>query len=308
MNKKLALIGAGVLAGSVLLMSSVYAGIGQAPGYEAYKSAVKSTAAVENATVRINVTVEDNGKPLIEAHSTMKTDSGQRGSVDMTVSSGGETQRVQVFHADGKAIIKSSGSDVYRILEASGEERDWSNRGEGDDPTHDAAFAAEAEKILDALVGNLKNDVVLKEAGDGKEISAQLEGSRIPSIVNAVGSLAIREGGRDHGAEPASAPADPFGLNFRSLKQCLPKLTQDIRIDAVHLRADVDADNRITNQTVEIRISGKDAQGVDHLVVVNLGMGFSDFNGTVPDAVDLTGKPTEIVEPSAERFDGWHKR
>ncbi|TVY01237.1 hypothetical protein [Cohnella terricola] len=307
MNKKLAMIGAGVVAGSVLLVSSVYAGIGKAPGYEAFKSAVKNTVAIENVTHRASLSIVDNGKMLIEANSTMKTGDGSRSSVDLTVQSGDEKQRIQVYGQEGTTVVKTSGSDVYRIIEKSGEKRDWRESKEGFGQ-HDPAFAQEAEKVLDALVGNLKNEVILQDQGDGKEISLRLEGSRIPTLVNAIGSLLIRESGRDRGGLPASTPADTFGVDLLSLKDSLPKLAQDIRIEAVNLDADVNADNRFSKQEAEIRVSGKDAQGASHDVVVKLGAGFSDYGSTVADVVDLTGKKTETVKPLSEDFGRWHKK
>ncbi|MFC4601185.1 hypothetical protein [Cohnella hongkongensis] len=300
MNKKLAMIGAGVVAGSVLLMSSVYAGVGSAPGYEAYKTAIKNTASIDNVTHTVKVSVEDNGKPVIQAASTVKTaGDGSSGNVEIRLPNG-ETQNLQFYRQDDRQILKSGESDVYRILETDNEFRNRFKKHEDEAKFHDPGFSREVEKVIDTLVGNLKNDVTLSKDGDMKEIALKLEGGRIPALANAIGSLLIRESGRDHGASPRANADNPLGIDLSSLKDGLPKLTEEIKIEAVILTADVDADDLLAEQTAEIRISGKDADGVKHDAVVKLEVGLSDINATTPDTVDLTGKQTVTVDVARE--------
>lgn len=299
MNKKLAMIGAGVVAGSVLLMSSVYAGVGSAPGYNAYKSAIKNTAKVDNVTDNIKLSVVDNGKVLIQVDSILKT--GKDDSTDsaaITLLTGDTKQSIQIFNQEDQDIIKTSNSDVYKIISADPEElAEHKKAMEEHRFEHDPAFTQEVEKVIDALVGNLKDYVTLEEDGAAKEIGLHLEGSQIPAIVNTVSSILIRESGKDHGEQqPELNPADTFGINVESIKDSLPKLAEDIKIESFSLDADVNADNLITNHTAEIQISGKDSQGTNHEVVVTLSVDSSDFNQTTPDTVDLTGKKVEHVE------------
>ena len=296
MNKKLAMIGAGVVAGSMLLMSSVYAGVGSASGYEAYKTAIKNTASIDNVTHTVKVSIEDNGKPVIQVASTMKSD-GERSSGSAEISlPGGETQSLEFFHQDDRQILKSGSSDVYRILETDNEFRNRFKHREDEAKLHDPGFSREVEKVIDTLVGNLKNDVTLSQEGETKEIALKLEGGRIPALANAIGSLLIRESGRDHPVSPRTNADNPLGIDLSSLKDGLPKLTEEIRIDAVILTADVNADDLLTEQTAEIRVSGKDADGVQHEAVVKLEASLSAFGATTPDTVDLTGKSTVTVD------------
>ncbi len=310
MNKKLAMIGAGVVAGSVLLMSSVYAGIGKAPGYEAFKSAVKNTAAVDNATKKVDVSIEDNGNVLFQVNAVVKTDRAtQASSAEINLLSDNAEQSIQMFNQEGKNIIHANQSDVYQIVNADAVDQELNKQHSNRMEQHGPAFAEEAENVIDALVGNLKDYVTLKEDGASKEIGLQLTGSQIPAIVNTVGSLLIRESGRHHGEEPELNPADTFGVNVQSIKDSLPKLAEDIKIETVSLETDVNADNLITSYDAEIRISGKDDQGNDHAVVVKLNLGLTDFNSSTPDTVDLAGKQTINVESfQGKGFQGWHKQ
>jgi hypothetical protein len=303
MKKKIAMIGAGVVAGSVLLMSSVYAGIGSTPGYDAYKSAIKNTAAVENATTQVNLSIEDNGTTLFAVHSTLKSGKDDHtGSAAITLRSGGTEQGIQIYSQDGKEIIKTSNSDVYRIVENEDEEQEWAKESRDRKKLHDPEFAKEAEKVIDSLVGNLKQAVALEEEGATKTVSLELKGNQIPAIVNTIGSLIIRESGRRHGEGIQPEPEEIFGVDLQRIEDSLPILTDDIKIEAVNLDADVNADNLITNQSAELRISGKDSEGAAHQVSVKLDLILSEFNRSVPDTVDLTGKQVENVTLSHEKM------
>lgn len=270
MNKKLVMMGAGVVAGSVLLMSSVYAGIGTTPGYDTYKSAIKNTAStVDNATQKINLSVEDNGKVLLQVNSTLKSgNDDQSSSANIALLSGQTEQSIQIFNQDDKAIIKTGNSEVYQVVEKSDEEKGSGDEGREHRKLEDPAFAQEMENVIDELVGNLKNKVTLKDNGTAKEIGLHLEGSQLPALVNTVGSLVIREGGREHSDKLQLDSGDTFGVNLQSIHDSLPKLTTDIRIQSVNLDADVNANNLITNHTAEIQIIGKDNEGTNHQVFI----------------------------------------
>jgi hypothetical protein len=292
MNKKLSLIGIGVAVGSMLLITSAYAGIGDAPGYNAYKSAVKSTMDIKNVTRNIDVTVEDNGAAILNVKSTMKSAGTEEpGSVNVDLTGTAAPQTIQYFNQGGKRIVKTSGSDVYQIVDTNGIHENLDKQ-EGHD---DAAMTQEMENVVDALVGNLKNYVAMDESNGTKDIHFTLSGSQIPTVVNTIGSVFVKQGATGKVHTPDAS--ETFGVNVSTLRDSLPKLTQEIKIDTVSMNATVDADNHITNQVAELHISGKDAQGTAHEVTVKLNIGLSSFNSTTPDTVDLTGKTVQTVKP-----------
>ncbi|CAM2914334.1 hypothetical protein PASE110613_07255 [Paenibacillus sediminis] len=296
MKKKLAMMGVGAVAGSMLLMSSVYAGVGEAPGYNAYKSAIKNTAAVKNVTERMNLSIEDNGKVLLQVNSTGKTNKeAHTGSADITLKGEATEQSFQIYHQEDKTIIKTDLSDTYQIIEPDKAERDMLKKHKDHIEQFDPAMAKDMENVIDELAGNLKNYVTLKEESKTKEVEMHLTGTQIPAVANAIGSLFIKASGRDHGEEMNLSST--LGVNVNNIKDSLPKLTDDIKIDSVNLDATVNADNRITNQTAAIEISGKDRGGTAHHVIVKVDLGLSEFNNTTPDTVNLTGKKVENVKP-----------
>jgi hypothetical protein len=299
MKKKLVMMGAGLAVGSMLLMTAVYAGIGETPGYDAYKSAIKQTAAVNNVTEKVKFSVEDNGKVLLQVDVSAKSNKeAKTGSADITLKSGTTEHAIQLFHQEDKAILKTDLSDTYQIVEPGKVNSERVRAHKAYTEHRDPAFAQELEKVLDSLVGNLKNDVTLNEVGTGKEVALHLEGTQIPAVVNTIGSLLIKASGFDHGEELQFNNDDTLGIRIDDMIKSLPKLTDDIAIDAVSLNAKVNADNLITNQIASIEISGKDSQGAAHEVTVKFEVSLSEFDHTTPDTIDLTGEKVETIKLS----------
>ena len=72
----------------------------------------------------------------------------------------------------------------------------------------------------------------------------------------------------------------PLVIDITTLRNSLPQLSSDIKMDEVEVNASVDGDNHITNQTAQIHISGKDAQGAEHDVVLSDRYDLSSLNST----------------------------
>jgi hypothetical protein len=289
-KKKLLLFGTGFTLGSALLVTSAFAGIGDAPGYDAYKTAIKSTLSAQSLTENVNVTVEDNGAQLLSVKTVAKTDKAHRAaSADVEIQGGSAGGSVQMYRQDGQQIVKTSGSDVYNVYGKAGK------KDQGHREKADGAWNTEMENVADALVGNLKNYVTLHPQADGtKQIVFQLNGSQIPSVAKALSSIFIKQAvNNDHANKIQNSP---FGTELQQVRASLPKLTQDIQIQEADLNATVDSQNRITDQKVKVTLSGKDDQGTNHQVVISADIALSGFNSTTPDKVDLTGKQVKTVE------------
>jgi hypothetical protein len=296
MNKKLAMLGLGVAVGSMMLVTSVYAGVGDAPGYDTFKAAVKQTATIQNVTRQVNVSLQDNGASLLQVRSTIKSSgTDHAGSAEVKVQSGSEEQTIQFYSQDGKQIIKTADSDVYKVLEGDGAPGKFKGNDIGNH-TPDPQTISEVENVVDALVGNLKNYVTMDDAaGGGQEIHFKLSGSQISPVVNTVGSLVIKHGAMAKD-KPVPAQANTLGIDLATLRNSLPQLSSDISMDEVEVNASVDADQHITNQSAQIHLSGKDEQGTEHDVVLRIDMALSSLNATTPDSVDLSGKQVENVK------------
>lgn len=303
MNKKAMMMGAGLTLGSALLVTSAFADIGGAKGYEAYKEAFKATAAIDSATHRINLTLLDNGNELLNVKSEMKHNEAAGGASGQVTIAGDAVERtIQFYSQDGQQVVKSDSSDTYYLLDDSHDKK-WKHKRESDESDArkmSPRFSQEMENVLDALVGNLKNYVNLSDsANGGKSIDATLTGSQIPSLVNVIGSLVVKEALSGKHEEQTRSPEQDiggaFGLDFGQIAAHFPKLTDKVNIDEIALRADIDENNHIRNQEIDFTISGKDAAGQTHSVVLSADIEMSAVNATAPDTIDLTGKTTESL-------------
>ncbi|MFD0681594.1 MULTISPECIES: hypothetical protein [unclassified Paenibacillus] len=301
-RKKLALIGTGVTVGTFLLITSAYAGIAENSGYETYKAAIKNTVTAKSMTDTVAVSVQDNGKQVLNVNATVKKDKTAKAvSANVNVQGGGTDQSVNVYTtADGKKVIKTSASDVYNVFDAKDNQHGRENKKEKTDELQGDKFNKEAENLIDALVGNLKQYVTETAAANGgKEIHISLSGSQLPTAVNAVGSFLVKKASHDslnaHESD-ASSKKELFGADLSGLKQAMPKLTQDVAITNVDIQASVDGNNTITKQKAALTISGKDESGAAHTVIVNADLGITGLNTTTPDSIDLTGKQVQTVD------------
>jgi hypothetical protein len=305
MKKKVLMMGAGLTLGSALLVSSAFADIGGAKGYEAYKSALKNTATVASTTQNISVSILDNGNELMSATTTLK-ENGAIGGVSgiAAIKAGATSQTIEFYDQGGKKIIKVGDSDTYNVITESGREK-WKGK---DDRLEDPALNKEMENVVDALVGNLKNYVNLNHTSDGKKtVDVTLTGSQIPAAANVIGSLLVKEAlngkhAQDEWNSQELSNKALGGLNVQQITANFPKLTQDVNIDEVALHAAIDENNYISSQEIDFTISGKDASGQAHKVVISTDIGLSNVNATTPDVIDLAGKKINTIQEQQGHF------
>jgi len=123
--------------------------------------------------------------------------------------------------------------------------------------------ASDVEKIADALVGNLKDYVIVNENSDGsKVLSGSLNESQIPAIINAFVSLQSK---------------NEFGRNNNN-ENNMPKITKDIFVKEITGKAVVNKDGLIENILGTGELSGKDDSGKEHILSFELSGKLSDIN------------------------------
>jgi len=295
MKKKTGWIGAGLAVGSLMIVSTAFAGVGGTPGYDTYKEALRQTATQSNETRLVNVTLTDNGSKLLDVRSVIKSDDASDATSAIVEVSGlnGE-ERYEAYGIGERTVLKSAGSETYYVSDDS-EEGETEDREEWKDQATE--ISQTTENVIDALVGNMKQYFVeTPGVGDTSNIRVELTGSRIPAAVNAVGSLLITEMSRYDEEEPKDGePGDEAFDEWERVVGQLPELSSDVRIDSIVMNAVADPDYGITEHDIAISYSGKDADGKEHTVVLDLALDTTDINSTVPDKIDLTGKNVEVV-------------
>lgn len=289
MNKKLA-IGISIIAGGMMLAGTALASGSSSSGYDIYKEAFKNTRAVTSMTGKIAVTVTDNGNVLLKSDDLIKVNSNTKkmsGSFGLTA--GDQVKTVLVYRQDGQTITKFNDSEVYNVAAVQpGLEKGpnkWSHKPENPELTKDM------ENVVDLLVGDYQNYISVDSKADGnKQVSLQMSDSQVSPLVNAAVSLAVRKHQNIGDAHPSpSALATAVGDQ-------IPKLVDEIRVTNIDVKADIDNQNFFKEQTAKLTITGKDAAGKNHEVVVSVDLELSNLNNTTTDAVDLTGKEVKTLQ------------
>ena len=302
MSKKLLTIGISAVVGTVMLGTAAFAALSGTSGYDVYKTAFNNSFFAKSMTQKNQISVQDNGSLLMSVDSVMKKNKDTKTmSESTTVTAGDQKASTDVFRQEGKSIIKDSTSDVYNVME-----RKNGSKPEANDD-REASKIKDIEGVIDALTVNIQDFIPVNTNPDGtKEVFLQLSENQTSPVVNAVASLAIKNmDGEEHHDQQTVGNGNEAAQLERSFKDKLPKLVDGIKIAKVDVHAKIGADNLIQSQTEKITISGKDAAGTTHNVVVSVSTDLSDYNSTTPDSVDLTGKQTKVIsETGRHKGDG----
>ncbi|MFE6797663.1 hypothetical protein [Paenibacillus chitinolyticus] len=293
MNKKWLVLGSVIGISSLMMVTTGISAMAGTSGYDAYKSALKNTKTVQSVTVQAAGSLWDNGNVALSANGTFKMSrEGGSASGSGEISASGVKQSLQFYKQGDQAIFKPGSGDVYYVKDAAAEAH---KRFKG---SADKEMPQQVETVVDALVGNLKDYVAVDVKGDGsKRVSAELDGAQLPAVVQAIAPIVIKQGSKEHGEsekKKADTAANPFGNDF--LKGVAPELTDAIRLEKVAVNATISPSNYIQHQEAELTVSGKDADGKTHQVVIHLQADLSGYDSTTPDTVDLNGKNVQPIE------------
>jgi hypothetical protein len=293
MKKKPLMIALSLAVGITMLSATAFASITGSSGYEVYKAAVKNLPQVNSMTTQAAVSVSDNGKVILNADGTVKVD-----STNCTMSSistftiGDKTQTNEVYRQNDQTIMKNGESDVYNVMTMKTGKAPLNS----DRKTAHEAVSEDVENIVDLLASNFDSNISLDNLADGsKVVSLNLSGSQITPLENAVASLVVKSAAREAERVPkAGSPADSID---NIVKSVMPQLIDAITLNSVEMTANIDAQGQIKKQTATLNITGNDASGQTHEVVINVDMNLSGINSTTPDTIDLTGKQINNVQP-----------
>ncbi|GAB6154961.1 hypothetical protein JCM17380_37120 [Desulfosporosinus burensis] len=286
--------------GTLLLATTALADIASKSGYDEFKDALKVTAEqssekFDSFTMDFSMAMNDNGKTLISANETTKFDrtKGASESKSANVDLNGYNNTSQTY-SDKTTVIRVSESDpTYYVTEYTKEREDTTFK----NPFKEDS-ANDIEKIADAIVGSLKDHVIVTENSDGsKGLAGKLTEVQIPSLVNAVASFQLKQ-------------------EFNGNQNKVPHLTKDVFVKEVNGTAKVNKDGVMESILGTVVLSGKDDQGTEHNITIEALAKVTDINSTTVTKPDLTGKvvvrniardyeESEIINP--EKFVGKFK-
>ncbi len=288
MRKKWLAAGAVLAVGFVMFSVSVFSASASAAGYEVYKAALERTKGAKSLTADVDVRITDHGKKVFSGRAKVKLNKEMKaGNVEAVFQDGteGAKGRVrQVFWQDGKVIFKEGDEEIYRWLEHPKGEKGK----EG--PPKAARF------IANALLRSVREDMTVEKGPDGgKRVELALSEQRIPSFVNGIGRIAMTKASRSR----------PRGPESGCMAE-IPVLTKAIRVEEMDFTADITPTNRLQQQTVRVRMTGRDDAGKHHELTLQIRARFSGMNQTDPKRIDLAGKKAVKMEWDRMKFGRHH--
>lgn len=270
--------------GTLMFATTAMAEVVSKSGYDQLKDSLKYTAEscttkLSNYTADMSFVVKDNGTLIYSENSLNKYDTSKKAMENVSTRVEGSTKKENYYYSDKNGFInKNSDQNVYYVREYTSpkEVKSFEN-------PFKQKEAGDVERIADALVGNLKDSVVVTQNPDGsKELSGSLSEAQIPALVNAVVSLQSK---------------NAFG-NRPNNENNMPKITKDIFVKEVKGKMVTNKDGLIQNVLGTGILSGKDENGKEHNITFELLVKISAVNSTTVQKPDLSGKK---VEKSIER-------
>lgn len=285
MKKKTAMI-ISFAVGSILFATSAFAEVASKSGYDQLKDGIKYTTdscanKLQSYTFNLSVVVRDNGN-IIESHEGINkydVSKNARENTSANVENTGKKYTDYYYSDKNCSISYNSSQNMYF-------ENDFTNTNNEmsfSDPFKEKQ-AGDIEKIADALIGNLKDYVVVKQNPDGtKELSGSLSESQIPALINAVASYEIKN-------QFGGYRAARIGINDQT---AIPKITKDVFVKEVKGNMVLNKDGLIQSVLGIGIISGKDDNGKEHSLSLELLGKLTDVNSTTVKKPDLTGKKVQ---------------
>jgi hypothetical protein len=226
------------------------------------------------------------GDQVIRQESMVKKiDTTKQSSEENTVTQQGSDVRTSYSYRDSKLSIWKSGTeDKYYVSEIPA----GANRGNENifpNPFNEKG-ANEVEKIVDAVVGNLK-DYVQAEARPegGNSYSGSLSEVQVPAIVNAVSSFGIQQ---------------IIGDEVRRMKDVnVPMLESDIYVKKVTGSALESKTGVLEQVKGNVVIAGKDKNGAAQELTMDVAFKLTNVGSTTVAKPDTTGKNVEKVSYSS---------
>ncbi|NLP14487.1 MAG: hypothetical protein GX383_08480 [Clostridium sp.] len=267
--------------GAALFMGTAFADVLSKEGYDQFKDAIKDTVAAisegyDSYTAELAYSIKDNDKLLMLNTEISKRDLANGKAEDISTEEYGSGKKPSYYYYEDTtcSIHKNSDDNSYYMYEYEKEKEVW----RPENPFKEEEFEG-IEQIFDALIGNLKNHVIVKENNDGtKEFSGTISDNQIPALINAVTSYLFKQTVSDYGL---------------GNEEMIPYLKDDVFINSVSGNASVNKDGVIDNLFASFILNGKDEDGVEHELTFEMVIKLYNFNSTTITKPDLTGKKVE---------------
>ncbi len=292
MNKKMLTIGAAVVIGGALMVTSAFGAMSNtSAGYEAFKTAHKQAPKMDSLTTDAKLMITDGDQSLVDVESKFKFNRNTtNGSGVINVTQNGETFTIDGYMGQNQLVVKTSENDTYFVMEHKADHEAKDNQ-----ISYNPSIAENAERIMDAVVGLKRNYFQLEEGPENSSVvKLSIHDDEIPLIVRTLGSILIKSASKEKSGS-ADLFIHPAFSQMHTVK--LPELTEDIQLNGIEFTTVINSEQFIEQYDILIQASGKDVAGKQHELELNLQLNFSDFNQTETDVLDLENKQVEKLEP-----------
>lgn len=318
-NKRLIIAGSLVVA-TALFTVGAFATPNAQTGYEALKDVLRSHQAqqetIKNGTFAGTYTLSDNGKVMVAVSGTGAFDeASKKASGHIQIQANDLKREANFYGSDQTVYFEDLTNGLnYQMTHEKSSENERDHRGHfGKDGQHDMqGMDKTGEAFMDFLMGDLKNEVEMKVIGDGnKTFTLDLDQNEIPLIIQTLASEAITDksnhddwkdqDSNEHDAALAQMKKMPFfnGLEDIHNQVDIGKLlTSNIVINNMSLQVTVDANNQLKGMTGALAVSGLDASGKSHVIVLTGDGKVSQLNTSTVKAFDPKGKVIETIDTS----------
>lgn len=269
------------MVGTLMFATTAFAEVSSKSGYEQAKDALKYSAdsfsnKLQSYTINSSTVIKDNGSIISEIDKVNKYDFSKHAEENTgTVIEANKPKTNNYYYADKNTIIDyDNKKDDYNVT----------NYKKPNDFTmvrnpFKEKQEQDLEKIGDAIVGNLKDSVVVNPKADGtKELSGSISESQIPAIANALVSYEVKS---------RYSRNDNGNNNDQSI---FPSNISDVYVKSANEDMILNKDGLIQNASVSVEISYKDDKGTAHNLTYEALIKVSDINATKVNKLDLTGK------------------
>lgn len=290
MNVKM--LGAIGISGLLMVGGVVSASASSTSGYDLFKTSVKNMHNVNSFTADVQASLSDNGKVIYQVSSISQQDiKGDASSSSFTINNGSVSKKVDLFDNGQQEIVKSSDDESYYVKQDS----EGKDQGKADNEEEQSPqMQKDIEAIFDALTKNYQDSITSNKLANGNtELQLSLSKNQIPAVGQAAVSFAVK----NMDQQGQDLEKEGFGpLQSAELTPKMPQLETNITVSKVELKGEVNADNYLVGQVADITVTGEDANGTSHDLVLHLNSKLDKLNSTSVGSVDLSGKKVISVQ------------
>jgi hypothetical protein len=307
-KRKYLAIGAAVLLSGLLLFSMALTSYASGNAYEQLKLLLdKEPADIGNMTVHMDMSVTDDGVTAMSTTGDIKTDKATENTSGQIKVSGKSEEKLINFFSDKNAVLFNvEGSDNWYRTEAQDRNlrRDPEKRFDSQNPDMQKLRGA----IMDALMGDLKDQVTLEESDGLRSFSLMLGKDNMPLLVETAFNAS---GMRNKADLPDAASIANLPAELQELVKDLADYHKDVDIsgekelESISIKLTVNQDNKPVGVELSTAFSGKSTDGNTHSFIVSFKATMSDLNTTVPDQPGIDPSKAITIDPA--QFEGLRK-